>query len=127
VLSPLFGIVRARYSTIDIDGKLGPWILALKSVPFRQYIKSEHGDLPAQSDLSFWTVGLSTFDSSITVGSRDELIEAPTMFKVMDGVQQDNRYIVTSYKNSDPFAYIILDQNFKIRIEDSVGPYSLIW
>lgn len=135
VISPLFEILRARYATINLsnqqsDGsyRLGPWILVMKSIPNRQYIKSEKGDLPQEDVNKFWTMGLATFDPSIQIGSEEELLVGPgILMEVLDGALKGHRYVITSWQNSDPFAYIIVDQSFNARIEDNVGPYKLVW
>ena len=135
-LSPLFEIVRARYATIDKreisivnnDYRWGPWIFIMNTIPDRQYIKTDRGDIPKQSGLTFWTAGLSMFDPSIEIGSDEELITGPgVLIKILDGVMEGNRYITTTWRQSDPFAYKIIQQEFHIRVEDSVGPYSLVF
>lgn len=135
-LSPLFEIVRARYATIDKreisivnnEYRWGPWILIMNTIPDRQYIKTERGDIPKQNGLTFWTSGLSMFDPSIAIGSEEELITGPgVLIKIIDGVMAGNRYITTTWRQSDPFAYSIIQQEFHIRVEDSVGPYSLVF
>lgn len=133
VLSPLFEIVRARYATIDLQDSFqgvyrrGPWILVMRSVPVRRFGKSEYGDMPFQ-EMNMWTTGLSAFDPSIEVGSREELVEGPNvLMEILDGVLAGSRYITTSWQNSDPFAEIVTTQTFQARIEDPVGPYSLVW
>lgn len=136
ILSPLFEIVRARYATIDLSSqqaddsyRRGPWILLMRTMPISRNTKSEWANLPTQENLKVWTVGLSEFDSSITIGSDDEFIskDHEVIFKIMDGVQTDSRYKITSYSPSDPFAYTIVQQTFDIRYCDPVGPKNLIW
>lgn len=135
VLSPLFEILRARYSTIGLaseqpDGsyRMGPWLLILRSIPTEKKTKNEHGDLLDQGTLKGWTAGLSFFDSSVTVGSEGELIKSKdTIFKPMDGVQKGAIYKVVDWSLSDPLATIVLDQNFTLRREDPVGPFSYVW
>lgn len=136
VLSPMFEIVRARYASIpysdEVDAggspRYGPWILAMRSVPQRSFIKSEEGDRPEQRNLMFWTSGLSLFDPSIEVGSDDELLSGPgVVVNVLDGVMAGSRYVVTTWKQSDPLGYKIVNQEFTLRIENPSGPYSLLW
>ena len=136
ILSPLFEMVRARYATVDLssqqaDGsyRMGPWVLLMRTIPVSRNTRSEWANLPTQENLKVWTVGLSEFDSSITAGSNDEFIREnnEVIFRIMDGVQTDSRYKITSYSPSDPFAYIITQQTFDIRYIDPVGPYNLIW
>ncbi len=139
ILSPLFEIVRARYSTIPFqeqqpngDYRWGPWILAMRNVPKKRRTKSEHGDIPTQEGLSFWTSGLSLFDESITVGSTDELIKfedngPPDFIEILDGVMEGSRYVIVERQHSDPFSYLIVQQTMVIRLADPVGPYNLVF
>lgn len=137
ILSPLFEIVRARYSTIDLENEIedgvyakGPWIKILNGKPFKGYRKSEYGDLPAlDGGMSFWTVGLGSFDSSIELGSRDELLSGPNVaLRFLDGVlADDKKYVLLNWQHSDPGAYVLTTQTFNARVADEVGPYSIIW
>jgi hypothetical protein len=130
ILSPFFEIVRARYSTINLsdDGRRGPWILLMRPSPKLNKVKSEWGDKPTSDVMPVWTAGLSMFDSSLTVGSQEELIKGPgAMFEILDGALVGYRYVMTNWQYSDPFGYIIVTQNLNIRIVDTVDPYSLIW
>lgn len=133
VLSPFFDIVRARYATISLDNsvagmyRVGPWILAMRDIPFRQIKKQDWGDAPLNSNEHFWTVGLADFDPSITRGSEQELITGSAFIEFMDGAIAGTRHVITSWQNSDPFAYILVSQTFTLRAADTVGPYSLVW
>jgi hypothetical protein len=139
VLSPLFEIVRARferiaYSSLQSNGsyRWGPWILVLRSVPKNRYTKSEHGDIPSRTDMSFWTAGLSMFDPSIAFGSDEELIkkedEGPSDFiEILDGVGTGTRYVVIERQFSDPLGLFLVDQTFVSRMADPSGHYLLIW
>jgi hypothetical protein len=134
VLSPLFEILRARYATISLANEVGsgvyrtgPWILAMRDIPFRQVKKQDWGDIPFNSNEHFWTVGLSEFDTSITHGSDDEALTGSCFISFMDGIVRNTRHVITSWQNSDPFAYILVSQTFTLRIADTVGPYSLVW
>ncbi len=130
ILTPYFEIVRARYATLEVDdtGRWGPWILALTNRPFRKKTKSDWGDVPQQESTEFWTAGLAMFDSSITIGSTDELVTGPNVFiEILDGVLVGNRYVTSSWQTSDPLGYVVITQNFKTMFADPVGPYSLIW
>ena len=136
IRSPLFEIVRARYSRIPLGTFInpyteaateGPWILAINGYPDQQYLKSEHGDSP-QGSTTFWTGGMSMFDPTVTVGSDDELLHGPNILvQFMDGALAGKRYRPTSWKQADPFAYKIVSQDFQIRIADPVGPYGYVW
>ncbi len=134
-LSPMFEILRARYARIALTRKqpsgehrMGPWILVMREPPTTGYQKQEYGDIPIEDGLEFWTAGLSLFDPSIELGTAAELIEGPSvLIDILDGARAGNRYVATSWKNSDPFGYMIVSQTFKIRIADDVGPYSLVW
>jgi hypothetical protein len=135
VLSPFFEIVRARYSEIplgnlDADGQYqtGPFIKVIKTVPEKTIVKSEYGDYPEINGLSFWTVGLSFFDSRIEVGSDQEKLEGPNVvIEFMDGTFKGSRFILTAWSGSDPRGFTVMTQTFKVRAEDSVGPFSLVW
>jgi hypothetical protein len=134
--SPLFEIVRARYSRIPLGTFInpyttgpteGPWILAINGYPDQQYTKSEHGDQP-QGSTTFWTSGMSMFDPLVTVGSDDELIHGPNILvQFMDGALAGKRYRPTSWKQADPFAFQVTSQDFQIRVADPVGPYGYVW
>ena len=137
ILSPLFEIVRSRFATIDLGNQIGdgvyrdgPWIKILNSKPFKGSRKSDYGDLPAlDGGMSFWTVGLGTFDRSIELGSLDELLSGPNVaLRFLDGVlANDKTYVITNWQHSDPGAYILVTQSFNARVADEVGPYSLLW
>lgn len=136
VLSPLFEIIRARYARVPFskdlgangEPRMGPWILAMRSVPERAFIKSEQGDRPDYRNMAFWTAGLAMFDSSLEVGSEDELMVGPgVVVKILDGVEAGDVYVVTNWKQSDPFGYMITQQEFGVRIENPSGPYRLLW
>ncbi len=139
ILSPLFEIVRARFERItstdlQSDGtyRHGPWILVLRDVSKNRYIKTDSGDSTSRTEMNFWTVGLSYFDSSIEVGSREELINAEDvgpsdMIEFLDGVAVGVRFVTIQRSHSDPFGVIILNQNFISRAISLTGPYTLIW
>jgi hypothetical protein len=134
VLSPLFENVRARYATISLGSQVGgvyrtgPFILVMRDPPMKVRVKTDWGSMVKQEGLTMWTTGLSMFDPSIVVGSSDELITGPYNFiEVLDGVMAGKRYVITMDQNSDPFAYIIVDQNFRVRYSNEVDPHSLVW
>ncbi|RLI87328.1 MAG: hypothetical protein DRP01_02145 [Archaeoglobales archaeon] len=135
VLSPFFEVIRARYASIDLgrsgvegNPRMGPWILVMREPPTTTYKKQEYGDLPIEDGLTMWTAGLSLFDPSITTGSTEEMVLGPNvLIEVLDGAREGSRYVTTSWKNSDPFGYIITSQEFKVRIADPVEPMSLVW
>jgi len=135
VLSPYFKMLKARYARIDVDKqqedgsyRLGPWILIMREPPTTGYKKQEYGDIPVEDGLEFWTAGLGLFDPDIETGSNAELIKGPEVFiEVLDGARSGNRYVTTSWKNSDPFGYILVSQTFKIRIVTPVEPLQLAW
>lgn len=136
VLTPYFEILRARFSTLGLseqkaDGSylFGPWIVVLNSKPFSRYLKQdEHGDLPTVDSFTFWTAGLSMFDPSIAVNTSEELLKGPNcVIEFLDGVLAGKRFVLTSWQNSDPASYQVVSQTFTARLEDTVGPYSLLW
>lgn len=134
-LSPFFEIVRARYAAIDLsregvtgEYRMGPWILVMREPPSTGYKKQEYGDIPFENGMEYWTAGLGLFDPRITLGSLQELIKGEyTFIEILDGARVGSRYVATEWKNSDPFAYIIVSQTFKIRVIDTVEPLSLVW
>ena len=135
VLSPLFEIVRARYAEIPLSGQqpdgsydFGPWIKVVKTVPETTIVKSEYGDYPLVNGLSFWTVGLSAFDSRIDVGSEQEKLEGPNVVvEFLEGTFANDRFAMLNWALSDPRGFTVMTQTFKVRAEDSVGPLSLVW
>ena len=135
VLSPFFEIVRARYAEIGLENinskgeyQTGPFIKVIKNVPEKTIIKSEYGDYPSVAGMSFWTVGLSAFDSRIEVGSDAEKLEGPNIVvEFLDGTFKGDRFILASWALSDPRGFTVMTQTFKVRAEDSVGPFSLVW
>ena len=135
ILTPFFEIVRARYATLDLsedrgDGTYtyGPWIRVLNAKPFKGYEKSEHGDSPTITSMVLWTSGLSMFDSSIEVNSAEELLNGPNViFEILDGALQGNRLLMLNWQHSDPGGYQVVTQTFKVRREDPVSPFALVW
>jgi len=135
VLSPLFDIVRARYSRIPVEGQKadggyqkGPWLLIMRGPPKTGFHKQDYGSISVEDGLTLWTAGLSLFDPSIETGSRQELILGPdAMFEILDGARVGSRYLTTNWQSSDPFGEIVVSQNFQIRIVDPVGPLAEIW
>ena len=135
ILTPFFEIIRARYATLDLkeergDGTYtyGPWIRLLNSKPFKGYQKSEHGDFPTTDTMTVWTSGLSMFDSSIEVNTAAELLNGPNViFEILDGALAGTRYLTLNWQHSDPAAYQITTQTFKVRREDPVSPFALVW
>jgi len=135
VLSPLFEIVRARFAEVPlshqrIDGSYfdGPWIKVMKSTPKASIVKGESGDVPSVAGLSFWTVGLSAFDSRIEVGSDGEKLEGPNVvIELLDGTFKNDKFILIDWSLSDPRGFVTMTQTFNARAEDGVGPLSLVW
>jgi hypothetical protein len=134
-ISPLFEILRARYATLDLEDagvdvipRMGPWILIMREPPSTGYRKQEYGDIPIEENLPMWTAGLSSFDPSLKANSAEELIKGPAvLIRLMDGARAGNRYVAVDWKNSDPMAYQIVMQSFKMRIADPVEPMSLVF
>lgn len=130
ILSPMFEIVRARYSTIDIDdeNRFGPWVLLMKSIPVGRLTKSDRGDLLIQNNTKVWTSGMSMFDPTVVIGSKDELLEGhDIMFEIIDGARQGDKYVMGDWQGSDPFAQILVSQTFTVRYVDPVGWYKPIF
>lgn len=135
VLTPFFEIVRARYGTIDLraprgDGTCtwGPWIRVMNGKPFKGYVKSNYGDYPTIDAMNFWITGLSMFDPSIEKNTSAELLNGPNViFEILDGALQGERFLMQNWQHSDPGGYQTVSQTFKLRREDPVGPFSLVW
>ncbi|MDC1300008.1 hypothetical protein N8Z24_00720 [bacterium] len=135
ILTPFFEIVRARYGTIDQENQradssytYGPFIRILNTKPYRSLLKSEYGDYPNLSGMSFWTVGLSAFDSAITTGSEEEMLDNNlTIIEFLEGALTGKRFTVTNGKMADPGATVVMTQDFTLREVDSVGPRARVW
>jgi len=135
ILSPLFEIVRARYSHIPYevnrpDGNYtwGPWIRVMRGSPTRKYTKSEYGDFLNMGDVTFWTTGLSFFDQTLVKESDQEWLEGPNVkIKLLDGVLAGKFFAMNNWQTSDPAGYKIVAQTFKMVPEDLEGPAYLIW
>jgi len=131
-LSPLFEIVRARFSRVDLSSqfgdeyRMGPWLLIMRVIPVKRESKTEYGDLPKYTS-GFWITGLSMFDPSITPNTDEDLIDGRgNLVKILEGRNAGQRYIITSIQHSDPLAYLVT-QNFEMRIESPDGPRSAVW
>ena len=137
IMSPLFEIVRVRYSRISLGTdydpltdsvRSGPWILVMNTRPEQQYVKSERGDLPQHANSSFWTIGMSAFDPRVKPNSPEELLVGPNLvIGFLDGALKGKKYITSAWTHSDPMGYVVTSQSFKIRIADDAGPYHLLW
>jgi hypothetical protein len=135
VLSPLFEIVRARYSEIALnrqraDGDYfdGPWIKIMKSVQKVTNTKGDWGDSVGAVGMNFWTVGMSAFDSRIEMGSDGEKLEGPNIvIEFMDGVMAGKKGVITDWALSDPRGYTVMSQSFSVRLTDGGMHQDLIW
>ena len=135
IFTPYFEIVRARYSRIDLDEErsegvytYGPFIRIMNSRPFRSLLKSEYGDFPNISGMTFWTSGLSMFDSSIEIGSAEELLDNNlTIIEFLEGALAGKRFTVMNGKLGDPAATVIVTQDFNLREVDTIGPRGIVW
>jgi|SRR5579872_2245850 len=124
--SPAWEILRARFSTIPVQGRLGPWIVVLKTVPSNRNIQDLRGiQLEAQPN-NFWTSPLSYFDLAIqdqgSVGGvldPRSLIIDPAFVQFIDGTPallHNQRWSCTNLSYSDPFGYLTR-QFFQARIQ----------
>jgi hypothetical protein len=124
--TPSWEILRARYTTVPIQGRMGPWIMALKSVQQNRNIQDLRGIVLDANPSNFWTAPLSLFDCSIpdqggVGGTLDErnLIIDPAFIQFLDGVPallHHERWSCTNLTYSDPFAYLT-KQNFQARLQ----------
>lgn len=114
--SPLWEIVRARFPVVPVTGRLGPWILVLKTVNPQKLGQEPRGITVEGSGNKFWTKPLSFFNCRIPpqeglTGAPDlaNLIRDQSFIQFLDGVQESlvgfNRWSITDTTYDDPLGY----------------------
>jgi hypothetical protein len=124
--SPSWEILRARFSTIPFQGRFGPWILVLKTVPANRNLQELRGITLDASPNNFWTAPLSFFDTCLPdqggVGGpldKSLLIIDPAFVQFLDGIPEllaAERWSCTNLSYSDPFGYLTR-QFFQARLQ----------
>ena len=136
VVSPKWEILRARFGIVSFNGRFGPWILALKTVPPHRNIQDMRGIQIEANNNSFWTAPLAYFDPSIpdqgavggTLDQRNVIVE-PAFIQWLDGVPgmfQSERWSCTGLSYSDPFGYLTR-QFFTARLQQEQESTSLVF
>jgi hypothetical protein len=126
-LTPAWEILRARFPVIAEKGRLGPWILVLKSVSPNKLGQDPRGIMVEGSGNRFWTKPLCFFSCRIpsqpTLGAAPDvnnLIRDQAFIEFLDGVQESlagfNRWSVTDTTYDDPLGYFTR-QSFNARQE----------
>ena len=114
--SPQWEILRARFPTIPLVGRLGPWIVVLKTVSPDKEMQEVRGITIDSQNNNFWTAPLSLFDCRIPdqcgVGGVVDprvIIKDPAFIEFIDGVRSNldtsQRWSLTNVTYSDPFGY----------------------
>jgi hypothetical protein len=134
--SPSFEILRARFPRVGVTGRLGPWILVLKSISPDKLSEDLRGITIDSQSNNFWTAPLSFFDCGIPdqlgVGGEfnpGNLIADQAFIEFMDGVRQgpvDQRWSLVNNTYSEPFAYMTR-QYFSARLQQEREYTSLVW
>lgn len=134
--SPAWEILRARFPVIPIRGRLGPWILVLKSVSPDKQIQDLRGiQIDSQSN-SFWTAPLSLFDCSVVAQSNvnnsfdeNDTLRDPAFIEFIEGARNakyNQRWTLTNYTFSDPMGYLVR-QFFQARLTQQEEFTWLVW
>lgn len=136
VASPAWEILRARFPTIPVDGRKGPWILVLKSVSPDKQIQDLRGVQIDSGNNAFWTAPLSFFDCTITPQSNvdtpldeNDMIRDPAFIAFIEGVRDtkhQQRWALTNYTFSDPTGYLVR-QFFQARLTQQEEFTWLVW
>jgi len=111
--SPMWEVFRARYPTIPVAGRLGPWILMLRNQVKRNEIEDMRG-IVEDGSLNFWTMPLSMFDCNLAQqntiddpGDPESLMKEPCFIEFIDGFKQGERWSVTRVTYTDPLGFLI--------------------
>lgn len=134
--SPMWEILRARFPTIPIKDRFGPWILVLKNVSPDKQIQDVRGIQIDSGNNSFWTAPLSFFDCTINaqtnVGSSfsdEDTIRDPAFIEFLEGARNarhNQRWTLTNFTFSDPFGYLTR-QFFQARLAQQEEFTWLVW
>lgn len=134
--SPLWEIFRARFPTIPVNDRLGPWILVLKNISADKQIQDLRGVQLDSASNNFWTAPLSLFDCSIStqrnVGDGfDEanVIRDPAFIEFIEGARNarhNQRWALTNFTFSDPLGYF-MRQYFQARLAQQEEFTWLVW
>lgn len=115
--SPAWEILRARFPTVAIspDGRLGPWILILKTVTSTKQDQDPRGIVTESVGNRFWTKPLSFFSCRVPqlgpVGApipTANLIRDQAFVEFLDGIQDGSkpkRWSLTNTTYDDPLGY----------------------
>lgn len=136
IVSPSWEILRARFPTIPVKGRLGPWILVLKTVSPDKENQDLRGAQIDSSNNAFWTGPLSMFDCSVmgqpNVGStldEGDMLRDPAFIEYLEGVRSvkySQRWSLTNYAFSDPMGYFVR-QFFQARLAQQEEFTWLVW
>jgi hypothetical protein len=134
--SPAWEILRARFPTIPSQGRMGPWLLILKTVSPDKNIQDPRGVVIDSANNSFWTAPLSFFDCGIitqtNVGAtldEGDMIRDPAFVQFMDGAnngEHPERWTLTNFAYSDPIGYLVR-QFFQARLAQQEEFTWLVW
>jgi hypothetical protein len=135
--SPMWEIFRARFPTVPVVGRTGPWILILKNVPQQKDINDMRGLQQDASPNAFWTAPLSLFDCNISTQSNigttllpDDMLRDPAFIEFREGALAagpvPQRWALTNYTYSDPMGFLIR-QFFQARKAQQEEFTSLVW
>jgi hypothetical protein len=116
IASPAWEILRARFPTIPIQGRIGPWILILKTVTPDKSVQDVRGVLFTSEGDRFWTGPLSMFDCRIPpqagVGATldpNDMIREQAFIQFLEGARRvnfDQRWSLTDVAYSDPLGFL---------------------
>jgi len=134
--TPLWEVLRARFPTIPIAGRIGPWILMLKTVSPDKKTQDVRGILTTSDGDRFWTAPLSLFDCQIQsqqgLGAAldpNNLIRDQAFIQFLEGARRVNfnqRWSITNMSYSDPFGYLVR-QFFDARLQQEQEYTSLVF
>ena len=138
IASPAWEIIRARFPTIPVsaDGRMGPWILVLKTVSQDKEIQDLRGIQIDSASNAFWTAPLSFFDCSVmsqtnvdTTLDEGDMLRDPAFIQYLDGAnngKHPQRWALTNYAFSDPLGYLTR-QFFQARLAQQEEFTWLVW
>lgn len=134
--SPFWEIVRARFPYIAVKGRLGPWILILKTVSQNKITQDPRGNLIDSSGNRFWTKPLSFFNCHVKpqadINSKvpqGNFVRDQAFIEFIDGVQDGpvpDRWSLVNYTYDDPLGYFTR-QYFDCRLQQEKEYTSLVF